>query len=127
MGNLSQRMSRLAKRAIDVAAAGAGLVVLAPVLAASAIAIRATMGPPVFFTHIRPGLNAKPFALRKFRTMRPTKPGEIYFRTDALRITKVGRFLRKASIDELPELWNVFIGEMSLVGPRPLLMEYLPK
>jgi len=127
MPQLSRKVSLLAKRAIDVVASGAGLVVLAPILGASALAIRATMGSPIFFTHIRPGLGEKPFALRKFRTMRPTKPGEVYFRTDAVRITALGRFLRKASIDELPELWNVFTGEMSLVGPRPLLMEYLPK
>jgi lipopolysaccharide/colanic/teichoic acid biosynthesis glycosyltransferase len=85
------------------------------------------MGRPIFFVHVRPGYKGKPFRLRKLRTMRPAKDGEDYLRTDAARLTPLGRILRKTSIDELPELWHVLTGEMSLVGPRPLLMEYLPK
>jgi lipopolysaccharide/colanic/teichoic acid biosynthesis glycosyltransferase len=116
-----------AKRVIDVVGAGAALAALSPVIGLAAAAIRVTMGKPAFFEHVRPGLDGKPFKLVKLRTMRAAKPGEVYFRTDAERITPLGRFLRRTSIDELPELWNVLRGDMSLVGPRPLLMEYLPK
>lgn len=98
-----------------------------PVLVLSAIAVRAVMGSPIFFRQQRPGLKGKPFYIIKFRSMRGPKPGEIWFRSDKDRLTPVGRFLRRTSIDELPELWNVLRGEMSLVGPRPLLMEYLGK
>lgn len=118
---------RAAKRAIDVVGAATGLFVLAPVIAAAAAAVRVTMGAPVLWTHVRPGRGGQPFTMIKFRTMRAPKAGEVWFRTDADRLTPVGRFLRKASIDELPELWNVLKGDMSLVGPRPLLMEYLPR
>ena len=123
----TRRTALLAKRAIDIVGAVAGLIVLSPVLAACAVAIYMTMGRPVLFAHQRPGYREKPFTLRKLRTMRPAKDGEVYFRTDAERLTPLGRFLRRTSIDELPELWHVLTGEMSLVGPRPLLMEYLPK
>lgn len=101
--------------------AATSLVVGAIPLAAIAVAIRVSMGPPVLFRQVRPGLDAQPFTLIKFRTMRDG-PGD-----DAERITRLGRFLRSTSLDELPELWNVLRGEMSLVGPRPLLMEYLDK
>lgn len=121
-------LRRAAKRAIDVVGAATGLVVLSPLLGGAAVAIAATMGRPILFRHIRPGRCGKPFTMYKFRTMRPSRDGEaVYFRTDAQRLTRLGRFLRATSIDELPELFNVLKGDMSLVGPRPLLMEYLPK
>jgi sugar transferase EpsL len=109
-----------AKRTTDIVAAATGLVVLLPLLAAVAALVLVTMGWPVFFVQERPGLRGRPFRLVKFRTMR-TGPG-----TDSGRLTRLGRLLRRLSLDELPELWNVVRGEMSLVGPRPLLMEYLP-
>jgi lipopolysaccharide/colanic/teichoic acid biosynthesis glycosyltransferase len=94
---------------------------------AGSIAIRVSMGKPVLFRQLRPGLREQPFSIYKFRTMTPAAPRETWFRTDQQRLTLLGRFLRKASIDELPELLNVLKGEMSLVGPRPLLTEYLQK
>src|SRR5688500_16460584 len=112
---------------MDVVGAAAGLALFAPVMVASAGAVLVTMGRPVFWRHVRPGRNERPFTTYKVRTMRPPAAGEVWFRTDADRLTPVGRFLRKTSIDELPELWNVLVGDMSLVGPRPLLVEYLPK
>jgi lipopolysaccharide/colanic/teichoic acid biosynthesis glycosyltransferase len=121
----SRRFRLRIKRAIDIAGAGVGLLLLSPLLVLSAIAILGTMGWPVFFTQMRPGLRGQPFLIRKFRTMRAPKSGEVYYLTDTDRTTRVGSFLRKTSIDELPELWHVLRGQMSLVGPRPLLMEYL--
>jgi sugar transferase EpsL len=121
------RWYRAAKRAVDVVLSGAALVATAPVLAVSAAAVAISLGRPVLFRQQRPGLGGRPFTMYKFRTMRPPRSGETWFRTDAERLTAVGRFLRRTSIDELPELWNVLRGDMSIVGPRPLLMEYLPK
>jgi sugar transferase EpsL len=118
---------RFVKRCIDVAGALIGLVVLSPLLLAIALALRIAQGPPVFFRHVRPGLRGKLFTLIKFRTMRPLWPGELPYETDGQRVTRLGRFLRVTSLDELPELINVLRGEMSLVGPRPLLIEYLDK
>ena len=117
-------MTRLLKRAIDLAAA-AGLLLLSPVLGMIALGIRLTMGSPVLFQQVRPGYSGKSFTLLKFRTMNDARNerGELLF--DGERITKLGRWLRRTSLDELPELWNVLKGEMSLVGPRPLLFEYL--
>jgi lipopolysaccharide/colanic/teichoic acid biosynthesis glycosyltransferase len=115
------------KRVVDVVGAGIGLLVLSPVLACAAAAVRIGMGRPIFFLHVRPGHRGRPFTMPKFRTMRPPAPGEVWFRTDEQRLTPVGRFLRRTSIDELPQLWAVLRGDMSLVGPRPLLVEYLPK
>jgi len=123
----TKRLHSVLKRTLDVAGALTGLVVFAPVMTAAAGAIALTMGRPILWRHVRPGRHGKPFTMYKFRTMRPAKEGEVWFRTDAERLTPVGRFLRKTSIDELPELWNVLKGDMSLVGPRPLLMEYLPR
>jgi lipopolysaccharide/colanic/teichoic acid biosynthesis glycosyltransferase len=114
-----------AKRTLDVVVATLALAVLSPVLAWAALAIAITSGRPILFRQVRPGLHGRPFTIVKFRTMRPTRPGEVAYLTDDERITRVGRFLRSTSIDELPELVNVVRGEMSLVGPRPLLMEYL--
>lgn len=111
------------KRMLDVAVATAGLAALAPLLAVVALAIRLSLGSPVLFRQVRPGLNARPFVIYKFRTMRHDPRGVA---SDAERLTPFGSFLRSTSIDELPTLWNVLRGDMSLVGPRPLLMEYLP-
>lgn len=106
------------KRVIDASLAGAGLVALAPVMAATAWAVRRDIGSPVLFRQTRLGKHGVPFEMAKFRTMR-SGPG-----SDAQRLTQLGRFLRATSLDELPELWHVVKGEMSLVGPRPLLPQY---
>jgi lipopolysaccharide/colanic/teichoic acid biosynthesis glycosyltransferase len=122
-----RKVALRAKRFLDVVGAVAALLALLPVLAATAIAILATDGRPVLFRQVRPGLGGRPFTILKFRTMRATRPGEVFYQTDEARLTRLGRFLRSTSIDELPELWNVLRGDMSLVGPRPLLVEYLDK
>lgn len=114
------------KRLLDIVASVLGLLVLSPLLLFVAWRIRATMGSPVLFKQERPGLHGKPFTMLKFRTMRDALDHDGNPLPDAKRITKFGRFLRSSSLDELPELWNVLKGDMSLVGPRPLLMEYLP-
>ena len=113
------------KRLFDVLIAGIALVVLAPLLALLALLVRATMGAPVLFRQDRPGLHGAPFTLYKFRTMRDTRDAHGNLLDDDARLTAVGRFLRSTSLDELPELVNILKGDMSLVGPRPLLMEYL--
>jgi lipopolysaccharide/colanic/teichoic acid biosynthesis glycosyltransferase len=110
---------------MDVTGAALGLLVLSPVMAATALAVRRFHGSPVLYRQRRPGLHGRPFTILKFRTMRPPREGEVWFKTDEQRLTRLGRFLRTTSLDELPELWNVLRGDMSLVGPRPLLMEYL--
>ena len=112
------------KRLIDVAVASLGLVVLSPPLLALAIGVLITLGPPLLFRQRRPGLHGQPFILYKFRSMR--EPGGSAGSSEGERLTRFGSFLRRTSLDELPELWNVLRGDMSLVGPRPLLMEYLP-
>lgn len=113
------------KRLIDLTVAAAGLLLLLPLFATIAAAVRLTMGSPILFRQCRPGQDGKAFVLLKFRTMKsPT--GDAEELPDGDRLTPLGRFLRRASLDELPELVNVLKGEMSLVGPRPLLMEYLP-
>ena len=114
------------KRIFDVVVSALGLVVLAPLMVLIAILIRITMGSPALFRQIRPGLNGMPFTIFKFRTMRNILFQEARLETDAARLTSLGKILRSTSLDELPELWNVLKGEMSFVGPRPLLMEYLP-
>lgn len=118
---------RIAKRALDIAGATAGLVATAPLTVPAALAIRATMGSPVLFVQARPGLHGEAFDMMKFRTMRHLRPGEDMLASDADRITRLGQFLRSTSIDELPALLNVLKGDMSLVGPRPLLMRYLDR
>ena len=115
------------KRALDVVVASLGLVVLAPVMLATTIAVLIALGRPVFFVQQRPGLWGKPFRLIKFRTMLNPDPSHASANSDAARLTSFGRFLRKTSLDELPSLWNVVVGDMSVVGPRPLAMEYLPR
>jgi lipopolysaccharide/colanic/teichoic acid biosynthesis glycosyltransferase len=114
------------KRLVDLAGASVGLLVLAPVLLLLAITIRLQMGSPVLFRQVRPGLHGRLFEMVKFRTMRDAIDRYGNPLPDAERLTALGSFLRSSSLDELPELWNVLKGEMSLVGPRPLLPEYLP-
>jgi sugar transferase EpsL len=113
------------KRLLDVCWSLAGLVLLTPVIAAVAVAVLVVQGRPILFRQQRPGLHGEVFTILKFRSMRSPRPGEVWYLTDDQRITRLGRFLRSSSLDELPELWNVLRGEMSLVGPRPLLVEYL--
>jgi lipopolysaccharide/colanic/teichoic acid biosynthesis glycosyltransferase len=117
---------RFLKRFIDISGALFGLIVLSPVLLMTAVWIRLTMGTPILFRQQRPGLHGKPFDMLKFRTMTNAKDENGNLFPDEKRLTKFGNFLRKTSIDELPELFNVLKGEMSLVGPRPLAMCYLP-
>lgn len=114
------------KRLLDIVSSALGLLILSPVLILVSLLIRLKLGSPVFFTHERPGLHGEPFNMIKFRTMIDAFDGEGKPLPDAERLTALGKFLRKFSLDELPELWNVLNGDMSLVGPRPLLMEYLP-
>ena len=120
-------MPRIIKRTLDFSAALLGLIVCAPLLGILALAIRLTMGAPVLFRQVRPGYKGRPFTMVKFRTMREAYNPDGSSLLDTQRLTLLGKFLRKTSIDELPQLWNVLTGEMSLVGPRPLLMEYLPR
>ncbi|MEM0962264.1 MAG: sugar transferase [Bacteroidota bacterium] len=115
------------KRLLDSTAAALGLVVLSPVLAAVALAVRVKLGSPVLFRQSRPGRGGVPFDLVKFRTMMDARDATGRPLPDAERLTPFGRWLRSTSLDELPELWNVVKGEMSLVGPRPLLDRYLDR
>lgn len=117
---------RMLKRTFDILASLCGLIVLSPVLAIVAWQINRKLGSPVLFRQVRPGKDGKPFEMIKFRTMRDARDAEGNPLPDAERMTPFGSFLRSSSLDELPELWNVLKGDMSLVGPRPLLMEYLP-
>lgn len=113
------------KRFIDFLASGLGIIVLSPLWVILSVLVLIHHGRPVFFGQTRPGLHGKPFKMLKFRTMRDAYDDKGNPLPDAERITKFGAFLRATSLDELPELWNVLRGDMSLVGPRPLLMEYL--
>lgn len=114
------------KRLFDIVLALFLLLILLPVLIAVAITVRVSMGSPIIFKQVRAGLHGRPFVMYKFRTMTDARDEEGRLLPDALRLTKVGRFLRATSLDELPELLNVLKGDMSLVGPRPLRVEYLP-
>lgn len=114
------------KRAIDIVFSLLGLVLLSPLLIVLLLIVLADLGSPVLFKQQRPGFHGRPFLLAKFRTMRTAFDQDGVPLSDEQRLTKIGSFLRRWSLDELPELWNVLVGEMSLVGPRPLLMEYLP-
>jgi lipopolysaccharide/colanic/teichoic acid biosynthesis glycosyltransferase len=114
------------KRAFDIVAAGLAVIVFAPFIAMIALLVRWRLGSPVLFRQMRPGKDAQPFEMLKFRSMADARDTEGRLLPDADRLTRFGRFLRSSSLDELPELWNVLKGDMSLVGPRPLLMEYLP-
>lgn len=117
---------RAIKRGFDIAAAGLGLLLLSPLLLLVGLAVRCRLGSPVLFIQERPGLGGWPFRLLKFRTMTDERDESGKLLPGMRRTTPLGRFLRASSLDELPSLWNVLIGDMSLIGPRPLLMEYLP-
>ena len=119
------RFGQRIKRGIDVIAAALGLLVLSPVLASVAVLIRFRLGRPVFFRQPRIGFQERRFAVLKFRTMRDDVDENGRLLPDEVRLTAFGRFLRRTSLDELPQLWNVLLGDMSLVGPRPLLPIYL--
>ena len=116
-------MRYFVKRLFDTIFSGILLVILSPLLGVLALLVRLKLGSPVLFRHVRPGLGGKPFTLYKFRTMRDIRDEKGQMLPDAERMTPFGQTLRKWSLDELPELWNVLRGDMSLVGPRPLLME----
>ncbi len=119
-------MSCTAKCIFDLVASGAALIALSPLLLAVAALVRLFLGSPVLFRQERPGLHGRPFMLVKFRTMTGAADAGGRLLPDADRLTRFGMFLRSTSLDELPELWNVLTGDMSLVGPRPLLTDYLP-
>jgi sugar transferase EpsL len=114
------------KRTFDFLCAAVLLIVLLPAIGITAILIKSKLGSPVIFRQQRPGLNEQPFNLYKFRTMTDETDQNGNLLPDEIRLTPFGQFLRKWSLDELPQLWNVLIGDISLVGPRPLLMRYLP-
>ena len=116
----------MVKRAFDLVISGSLLLLLAPLLLLVALLILVGMGRPVLFSQLRPGLDGRPFKILKFRTMSDRRGPDGEMLPDAMRLGRLGRLLRASSLDELPELLNVLRGEMSLVGPRPLLMEYLP-
>jgi sugar transferase EpsL len=120
-----ERYVRL-KRLMDIILAVVLLVLLSPLMAITALAVLVFLGKPVLFRQLRPGLDGAPFELVKFRTMHSAPAGSNVQLPDEVRLTRFGRWLRASSLDELPELWNVLKGDMSFVGPRPLLMEYLP-
>ena len=119
-------MSKFFKRLFDIIASASGLIILSPVFLILIYLIRKNLGAPVFFTQERPGKDGKPFKMIKFRSMRDAVDKDGNPLPDSERLTPFGKKLRATSLDELPELWNVLKGEMSLVGPRPLLMSYLP-
>lgn len=114
------------KRLLELLIALLGLVILSPVLLVTAILVRSKLGAPVLFRQLRPGLNARPFYVFKFRTMTDERNASGELLPDTARLTPFGRLLRRLSLDELPQLLNVVKGDLSLVGPRPLLMQYLP-
>ena len=120
-------IQKAAKRLVDVVGASLALVALSPIIALVATIVRTRIGSPVFFRQIRPGWNGEPFRIIKFRTMTDEKAPDGALLPDEERLVEAGRRLRRWSLDELPELWNVVTGDMSLVGPRPLLMDYLPR
>lgn len=114
------------KRVLDICLSGGALLILWPVLLITAILVRIKLGSPVIFCQERPGKDEKIFMLYKFRSMSDQRDAEGNLLPDEVRLTKFGRLLRSTSLDELPELWNIFMGDMSIVGPRPLLVAYLP-
>lgn len=117
---------RYIKRVLDILLSGGALLILWPVLLVTAILVRTKLGSPVIFCQERPGKDEKIFKLYKFRTMTDQRDPEGNLLPDSVRLTKFGKFLRSTSLDELPELWNILKGDMSIVGPRPLLVKYLP-
>lgn len=118
---------RVGKRIIDILVSSLGLVILLPVILAVAVLVCFFLGRPVLFRQQRPGYKGKPFDIYKFRTMTDERDSKGNLLSDSARLTRLGRFLRRLSMDELPEIFNILRGDMSLVGPRPLLMEYLPR
>jgi undecaprenyl phosphate N,N'-diacetylbacillosamine 1-phosphate transferase len=118
--------SRYVKRALDLSLSGAGIIVLSPVFAITGVQVARKLGRPVIYKQIRPGLHEKLFKLYKFRTMTEEKDEDGILLPDEKRLTAFGRKLRATSLDEIPELFNILKGDMSIVGPRPLLIEYLP-
>lgn len=118
--------SKYFKRILDMICSGFALMILSPILIVVAIIVKLKLGSPVIFKQKRPGLNGEIFTMYKFRTMTDGKDEDGNLLDDSLRLTKFGRMLRATSLDELPELWNIFKGDMSIVGPRPLLVQYLP-
>lgn len=118
---------RITKRLIDIGVTSTALLLAAPIMAAVSIAVRWKLGSPVLFRQTRPGLNGQPFLILKFRTMSDARDAAGDLLPDDERLGRLGRFLRASSLDELPELWNILRGDMSLVGPRPLLMRYLER
>ena len=117
---------RRIKRLIDISVAGSGLVLAAPAIGVIAGIVRLTMGSPVLFRQQRPGVRGEPFTVYKFRTMTDERGPDGELLPQAARLTTLGQALRRSSLDELPQLWSILRGDMSIVGPRPLLMEYLP-
>ena len=117
---------KFGKRALDILLSGCAILVLSPVLLIVAILVRTKLGSPVLFHQERPGLNEKIFTLCKFRTMTDERDENGQLLPDSVRLTSFGKFLRSTSLDELPELFNILKGDMSVVGPRPLLVDYLP-
>ena len=126
VGKIRGFYRRFGKRTLDIVLATIALMLLSPVALVVAVAIRVAMGSPVIFRQVRSGLHGKPFVMYKFRTMLDLRDKQGNLLPDEQRLTRLGRFLRRFSLDEIPELWNVLKGDMSAVGPRPLLMEYLP-
>ena len=120
-----KRSSAFVKRAFDIVVSSTALVIFSPILLLVAWQVKRKLGSPVLFRQRRPGLNGREFQVLKYRTMTEDRDAEGELLPDAQRLPRFGRFLRSTSLDELPELWNVLKGEMSLVGPRPLLVEYL--
>ena len=116
----------ISKRIFDLIVASLGLMILSPIILLTAILVRIFLGTPVLFRQTRPGYKGKPFTVYKFRTMTDARDANGNLLSDEIRLTHFGKFLRSLSLDELPELFNILRGKMSLVGPRPLLMQYLP-
>lgn len=117
----------LSKRALDLLVSIPGIILISPLLLIVSVTVRLFLGSPVLFRQLRPGYKGRPFHIYKFRTMTDARGPDGQLLPDADRLTRLGRFLRLTSLDELPQLFNVLRGEMSLVGPRPLMMEYLPR
>lgn len=122
----NKKVQRFLKRIVDILGSGAGLIILSPIILFYSYKISKEMGNPVFYNRSRAGQFGRPFKLYKFRTMTDAKDKEGNLSPDAERLTELGKKIRCSSIDELPQLWNVLKGEMSLVGPRPLLLDYVP-
>lgn len=121
-----RKAQRTAKRLIDITAAAVAMLAFSPIMAATALLVLIALGRPVTFRQTRSGYRGRPIVLTKFRTMRDDRDANGQSLSDAERLTRLGRWLRRTSLDELPQLWNVLTGELSLVGPRPLLVDYLP-